>query len=435
MTMKSKSQMTILSYCENEKQRFLENCVQCGLCAEACPILSYTDISKIDSSDVQAGVFDFVENGMPNQEAYTKAFACMECFKCTTDICPQDLNPMLVNEFIKGEYISRGLADRAYGDAMQTDSVHRVLASVQVSAMDYRRITEPSVKERTRYVFFPGCNVYFQPEKILLALDIMDAIGDDYAFLPGLDYCCGDGSQFLGDIKEGGRRAENLVNAVSEYQPEAVILWCPTCQCRFHKGIAPALDIPFKVISFPQYLAKNMQKLPLSDGAAGTVTLHEPCKAAYTELDLNGPRDILRQLPGVTLKEMEHHGKDTKCCGSGAICWFPESCAKLREDRLQEAAQTGAERLVAICHYCGQSFAAEEQRFGFSVTNYIQLVAEAMGIEREDTFKRYSLWKNLDRIVKDADEYILESPFNKARIVEVVQAVFAPGLHIQHGNE
>jgi len=22
--------------------------------------------------------------------------------------------------------------------------------------------------------------------------DIMDAIGDDYAFLPGLDHCCGD---------------------------------------------------------------------------------------------------------------------------------------------------------------------------------------------------------------------------------------------------
>jgi len=256
--------MTILSHIEKEKQQFLENCIQCGLCAEACPILPYTDISKIDPADVQARVFDFVENGVPNQEAYIKAFACMECFKCTTDICPQDLNPMLVNELIKGDYISKGLADKAYGDAMQTDSVHRVLASVQVSASDYRRITEPSIKKRTRYVFFPGCNVYFQPEKILLALDIMDAIGD--------------------------------------------------------------------------------------------------------------------------------------------------------------------ERLVAICHYCGQSFAAEEQRFGFSVINYIQLVAEAMGIEREDKFKRYTLWGNLDRIVKDADAYILESPFDKARIVEVVQAVFTPRL-------
>jgi Fe-S oxidoreductase len=28
------------------------------------------------------------------------------------------------------------------------------------------------------------------------------------------------------------------------------------------------------------------------------------------------------------------------CCGSGAICWFPESRARIREERFEEAAQT-----------------------------------------------------------------------------------------------
>ena len=55
------------------------------------------------------------------------------------------------------------------------------------------------------------------------------------------------------------------------------------------------------------------------------VTLHEPCKSAYTGVDLNGANDVLRQLPGVILQEMPHHGKDTRCCGSGAICWYPQS--------------------------------------------------------------------------------------------------------------
>ena len=35
-----------------------------------------------------------------------------------------------------------------------------------------------------------------------LIIDIMDAIGDDYAFLPGLDHCCGDNFMFLGDIDD-----------------------------------------------------------------------------------------------------------------------------------------------------------------------------------------------------------------------------------------
>jgi hypothetical protein len=45
--------------------------------------------------------------------------------------------------------------------------------------------TQPTDKQHARYVLFPGCNVYFQPELILNALDIMDAVGDDYAFVPG----------------------------------------------------------------------------------------------------------------------------------------------------------------------------------------------------------------------------------------------------------
>ena len=130
---------------------------------------------------------------------------------------------------------------------------------------------------------------------------IRENFGDDYAFLPGLDYCCGDNWLFMGDIAEGSSRMEMLLAAISGFKPDAVILWCPTCQCRFDKNIAPAMDISFDALSFPQYLAKNMNRLALSDASAGTVTLHEPCKSAYTELDLNGSREVLRQLPGVTL--------------------------------------------------------------------------------------------------------------------------------------
>ncbi len=416
--------MTILDHYSQEKERFLDNCTQCGICAEGCPILPYTDISEISCQDIQEGVFDFMNSGIPNQRTYTKAFACMECFKCTADMCPEDLNPMLINELIKVEYISKGLATTAYSDVRKPDSDHRVLASVQVSGSDYSRITTSSGKQKVRTVFFAGCNVYFQPEKILNALDIMDAIGEDYAFLPGLDNCCGGNESFMGEVDEGIQRAEELVETIAGFQPEAAVLWCPTCQCRFDNTIAPAMDIPFKILSFPQYLAAKMNKLPLTDAAAGTVTLHEPCKSAYTGVDRDGPREVLRQLPGVTLKEMKHHGRETACCGSGAICWFPQSCARIRKNRLQEAAQTGAERLVTVCHYCSQTFAAEEAHYDFSVTNYVNLVAEAMGIRREDKFKKYTHWGDLERILRDADDHIAKSPYGSERILEVLQAVF-----------
>ena len=59
----------------------------------------------------------------------------------------------------------------------------------------------------------------------------------------------------------------------------------------------------------------------------------------------------------------------------------------MRDDRLKEAGQTGADRLVTVCHYCGQTFGQEEELFNFKVTNYANMVAEAKGIQRDDTLK------------------------------------------------
>ena len=86
-------------------------------------------------------------------------------------------------------------------------------------------------------------------KKLFNALDIMDAIGNDYAFLPGLNYCCGDSFMFLGDIDKGERQAKLLITTIADFQPAAVVLGYRTCHCHFDKSIAPALDIPFQVMS------------------------------------------------------------------------------------------------------------------------------------------------------------------------------------------
>ncbi len=420
-----KRKMKIHNLYLNERKRFLDQCIQCGVCADECPILPYTDIREISSQEIQEAVFDSIANGTFNHLAYKKAFACMECFKCTNNICPQDLNPMLINELIKGNFISSGKADSPFSNSQGPESPQRILASVQVSKDEYKRITTPTPEKDVKYVFFPGCNVYFQPEKLLNALDIMDVIGDLYAFLPGLDYCCGDNHLFFGLQNEGSLITDELIAKLTEYNPEEVILWCPTCHCRFNTYISPSMDVPFKVTSFPQYLSKHMEKLPLAGGETHKIlTLHDPCKSAYTGIDLNGTRDVLSQLPGTQLKEMKHHGADAMCCGSGAACWFPDSCSQIQEDRLKEAELTGADRMVTVCHYCNQTFASKEGRFDFEVINYVNLVAEAMGIYREDKFKKYSQCNDLKLILNYIGSNIENLPFEKEKIMNTLRSFF-----------
>jgi len=47
-----------------------------------------------------------------------------------------------------------------------------------------------------------------------------------------------------------------------------------------------------------------------------------------------------------------------------------------------------------------------------------------VGIRREDKFKKYALWGSLERILKDSDDHMAESPFESERIIEVLRAVF-----------
>ena len=416
--------MTVFDYFTEEKKRFLDNCTQCGLCAEECPILTYTECAKISCQEMQEKVYEYIEGGVPSQSAYTKAFACMECYKCTAGVCPEDLNPMLINQIIKGEYISNGLAPSIFSESGEADGIHRIIAGVQISEDEFQQIFKPSTKPIAKYVFFPGCNVYFQPEKILNALDILDTIGDDYAFLPGLDYCCGTNHLFYGDVRRGSAEAEDVIDAILKFQPEAILLWCPTCLCCFDKYISASKAIPFKVLSFPKYLSENMEKLPWKNPSSCTVTLHEACKTTYTGLDLGSSREVLQKIPGVKLIEMEHHGSDATCCGSGAACWFPESYAQIRDRRLREAVKTGAEMLVTVCHYCGQTFVDQEALYDFNVTNYVNLVAKAMGIHREDKFRQYKLLGDIDLIIEDAGKRIAELPYGEKRVIEVLEAVF-----------
>ncbi len=103
--------------------------------------------------------------------------------------------------------------------------------------------------------------------------------------------------------------------------------------------------------------------------------------------------------------------------------FFPNSFETVRDDRLAEAAQTGADILVDVCHHCHNVFCNKESENGFKVMNYASLVAEALGIEREDKFKKYKQWKDLNRILDDVEENIKisASPFSQEKIIEVLK--------------
>ena len=68
----------------------------------------------------------------------------------------------------------------------------------------------------------------------------------------------------------------------------------------------------------------------------------------------DAPRNVLKQLPGIKLIEMERIKEYSYCCGAGAGCKsaYPDFALFAANERVEEAESTGAHALVSTCPFC-----------------------------------------------------------------------------------
>ena len=414
--------MNLDEFYRKEKQRVIADCNVCGLCAKKCPIITRTGIADQKPSKIQQAVYEFLAHGKETRVLRERITACMKCYGCV-DICPEGLSPLRALEICSSEMADRGLLDFPEWDPKAPDLVHRVLASIQTTADDFKRIFEPSKTTRADTVFFPGCNVYYQPEKLLNCLDIMAMIDPGFVFVPGLDNCCGNCHLTKGRAGRAGDAFRELIKRLTSYQPETVVLWCPTCFCLAETTFGAFTEFPFNIRSMAQYVSENLEKLKILKKLSATVTIHDACKVALTGLDVLGSRKILEAI-GAKIVEMPRSGTEAACCGCAAIATYPNAGRRMLVERIDEAARTGAQIMVTVCHFCNQMLASKQESASFTVESYINLLAGSLGIIREDRFRKYMRWADPERILADAALFVNDSPFSEAMIEKTVIEVF-----------
>ncbi len=93
------------------------------------------------------------------------------------------------------------------------------------------------------------------------------------------------------------------------------------------------------------------------------VTYQDPCHLAHGQGIRRQPRELLRQIPGVELVEMD--GSD-RCCGSAGIYNLvqPGYARQILDEKMAAVAQTGAELLVAPNPGCMLQLAAGVRAHG-----------------------------------------------------------------------
>lgn len=309
----------------------------------------------------------------------------MGCFGCLDVPCKIGVPSMTINELVKWELAEK----KPHYPPEEVFPTQLTLSQQGTTPEEFKRITSPDFKN-AEVLFFPGCNIYNQPDKLLNALTVLDEIGNGYAFAPGLEYCCGMARGCIGDAQWAQNKGEKLMALAEKLNIQTMVFWCPTCLCVLEDRIKKFDTPSFRCISFGQYVYENIHKLSFPEAKPQKITYHEPCKTAYMGIDMY-VREILTAIPGTTLVEMAHHGADTICCGCDAVNTAPDVGNRITERRLDEAAATSCGTMIDTCHYCHWVFHSAlhqkklKKTYNFAIENYVTYITKAMGKARPDT--------------------------------------------------
>jgi len=413
----------IMAYYEAEREKIIARCIQCGLCMDACQVIKKDDFS-VDYKSLQKKVIDFLKEPYEDDDLYFKAISCNGCFKCTDHICPRKLNPVVINELIKWDYKTKGFKEPKYINPMDKNSRQRVLASIQVSKEQYIKISTKTISKDSDILFFPGCNVYYQPDKLLAALDVLDSTGKKYSFLPGLDNCCGNIHMAVGDVEEAENAYRALINEVNRINPKTVVFWCTSCICRIEAILSEYEDIHFEIITVSQFLTRNIEKLNFVNKYNKKIAIHDPCKIIYRNLDSVGPREVIKKIDGVKLVEKYASRQTVKCCGTPSPLIENECMKKLQKDCLDDSKGTGADIILDICHTCHNLFLNTINQNDIQTYNYITVIANALGFESKDLLRELKQINDYNEFIDKVSKYIKDSTFTKDQIEKEIRAFF-----------
>ena len=169
--------------------------------------------------------------------------------------------------------------------------------------------------------------------------------------------CCGHDILWgKGDIETFKKLAKYNIQLYRDAGVKTVIVGCAEGY-RTWKFDYPKIinDFDFKVLHFSEFFLREniFENVRFPHNSEIKVTFHDSCRMGRLGGKLyNPPRELIKQIPGVELNEMENIKDDANCCGVSAFANCNESTRYLRQNRINEAIDTGADYLIVPCPKC-----------------------------------------------------------------------------------
>ncbi|WP_163335698.1 L-lactate dehydrogenase (quinone) large subunit LdhH [Desulfopila sp. IMCC35008] len=386
-------------------------CIQCGACANVCPVYQTVGGHVFGSIYISAiGIIltAFYE-GLDKAKEITRA--CIGCRSCTA-VCPSgiDLEEIILHlrTQVTKEYGMGMIKNVAFKAVMKNRSLFhsmvraasklqhpvthkdpagsekRVIRHLPMHFMDrdftqwrdlpsvaeksfrdqFKTITQRVDKPKYKVGFFVGCGADFvYPEVGTSLIKVLNALDVEVIF-PQEQNCCGIPALYSGDTDTGVELAKQNVDAFTKAKVDYILCICPTCTMGVKRDFverladhpdwsAKALALSDKTMDAAAFLENVLgASEKFADfNSQGTITYHDSCHLKRGNNVWQEPRALLGAT-GYAVQEMKN---SDRCCGFGGTYSFlshPQISKQITHDKVEAIKNVNCKTVAMDCPGC-----------------------------------------------------------------------------------
>lgn len=368
------------------------SCAMCGYCRNVCTVF---DAIPWESNSPRGKYFllnKYIKGKIPMDDEVGKAlYPCTTCKKCDT-VCQVRAHNAhhwmaLRYEFNKKRLHNTGL-EIIRNNVLSTGNFWGVPVEERLKWLDV------PTQNQGKIAYWSGCwAATIMDNMAQNAMRILHHVGIPIVHFGEQERCCGLYLALGGYKKDFQGLVKRNLEMFKEAGIDTIVFSCPGCYATFNENypqmaieMGMECNIRFKhiVVYLSELIADG--KLKFTTPINTTVTYHDSCHVGRWFGHYSEPRNVIRAIPGIEMREMDHIKEEGLCCGLVSAFDSLPSVAHSGMKRVEEAVKTDADFLVTNCAGCGSQFNATCHAMDTKVKqmDLTELVAKSLGIDTKD---------------------------------------------------